>query len=97
MNRVFSGEIGFASRQNASPTLCFPGETKGCAAAKGKPLKPEQGRKLRAQEAGHPRCRSAYYARIQILFIDDFAISRYSEDGIKILYHCTIQEYASPN
>ena len=28
-----------------------------------------------------------YYARIQILFIDDFAISRYSEDGIKILYH----------
>ena len=28
-----------------------------------------------------------YYARIQLLFIDDFAISRYSEDGIKILYH----------
>lgn len=28
-----------------------------------------------------------YYGRIQILFIDDFAISRYSEDGIKILYH----------
>ena len=28
-----------------------------------------------------------YYARIQILFIDDFAISRYSEDRIKILYH----------
>ena len=28
-----------------------------------------------------------YYARIQILFIDDFAISRYSEEGIKILYH----------
>lgn len=28
-----------------------------------------------------------YYARLQILFIDDFAISRYSEDGIKILYH----------
>ena len=24
---------------------------------------------------------------IQLLFIDDFAISRYSEDGIKILYH----------
>ena len=28
-----------------------------------------------------------YYARIQLLFIDDFAISRYSEDRIKILYH----------
>ena len=28
-----------------------------------------------------------YYARVQILFIDDFAISRYSEEGIKILYH----------
>ena len=32
------------------------------------------------------RKRLKYYARIQILFIDDFAISRYSEDGIKILY-----------
>jgi DNA replication protein DnaC len=28
-----------------------------------------------------------YYSRIQILFLDDFAISRYSEEGIKILYH----------
>jgi len=28
-----------------------------------------------------------YYSRLQILFIDDFAISRYSEDAIKILYH----------
>ena len=28
-----------------------------------------------------------YYSRIQILFLDDFAISRYSEVGIKILYH----------
>lgn len=28
-----------------------------------------------------------YYSRIRILFIDDFCISRYSEDGIKILYH----------
>ena len=28
-----------------------------------------------------------YYARLRILFIDDFCISRYSEDGIKILYH----------
>lgn len=28
-----------------------------------------------------------YYARIRLLLIDDFAISRYSEDGIKILYH----------
>ena len=33
------------------------------------------------------RKRLKYYARIQILFIDDFAISRYSEEGIKILYH----------
>ena len=28
-----------------------------------------------------------YYARIQLLFIDDFSISRYTEEGIKILYH----------
>lgn len=28
-----------------------------------------------------------YYSRIRLLFIDDFAISRYSEEGIKILYH----------
>ena len=28
-----------------------------------------------------------YYSRIRLLFIDDFAISRYSEDGVKILYH----------
>lgn len=28
-----------------------------------------------------------YYSKIQLLFIDDFAISRYSEEGIKILYH----------
>ncbi len=27
------------------------------------------------------------YARIQLLFIDGFAINRYSEEGIKILYH----------
>ena len=33
------------------------------------------------------RQRLRYYARIQLLFIDDFAISRYSEDGIKVLYH----------
>jgi len=33
------------------------------------------------------RKRLKYYSRIQLLFIDDFAISRYSEDGIKILYH----------
>ena len=31
--------------------------------------------------------RLKYYARIQLLFIDDFAISRYPEDGIKVLYH----------
>lgn len=28
-----------------------------------------------------------YYSRLRVLFIDDFCISRYSEDGIKILYH----------
>jgi DNA replication protein DnaC len=28
-----------------------------------------------------------YYSKLRILFIDDFCISRYSEDGIKILYH----------
>lgn len=28
-----------------------------------------------------------YYSRIRLLLIDDFAISRYPEDGIKILYH----------
>ncbi len=33
------------------------------------------------------RKRLKYYARVQILCIDDFAISRYSEEGIKILYH----------
>ena len=33
------------------------------------------------------RTRIKYYAKIQLLFIDDFAISRYSEEGIKILYH----------
>ncbi len=33
------------------------------------------------------RKRLRYYAKIQLLFIDDFAISRYSEEGIKILYH----------
>ena len=33
------------------------------------------------------RKRLKYYARLQLLFIDDFAISRYSDDGIKILYH----------
>ena len=33
------------------------------------------------------RKRVKHYARIQLLFIDDFAISRYSEEGMKILYH----------
>ena len=31
--------------------------------------------------------RLKYYSRLQLLFIDDFGISRYFEDGIKILYH----------
>lgn len=33
------------------------------------------------------RKRIRYYAKMQLLFIDDFAISRYSEEGMKILYH----------
>lgn len=33
------------------------------------------------------RKRMRYYARFQLLFIDDFAISRYSEEGMKVLYH----------
>lgn len=33
------------------------------------------------------RKRIKYYAKVQLLLIDDFAISRYSEEGIKILYH----------
>lgn len=33
------------------------------------------------------RSRMRYYSRIQLLFIDDFAISKYPEEGIKILYH----------
>ena len=32
------------------------------------------------------RKRLRYYARMQLLFIDDFAISRYSEEGMNILY-----------
>ena len=32
-------------------------------------------------------CDEKYYSKIKLLFIDDFAISRYSEEGIKILYH----------
>ena len=38
-------------------------------------------------DIGRYRKRVRYYARIQLLFIDDFAISRYSEEGMKILYH----------
>lgn len=41
----------------------------------------------RREDLERYRKRLKYYARIQILCIDDFAISRYSEDGIKILYH----------
>lgn len=33
------------------------------------------------------RKRLRYYAKIQLLFIDDFAISRYPEEGMNILYH----------
>ena len=41
----------------------------------------------RREDLDRYRKRLKYYDRIQILFIDDFAISRYSEEGIKILYH----------
>ena len=41
----------------------------------------------RQKDLNRYRKRIKYYARIQLLFIDDFAISRYSEEGIKILYH----------
>ena len=41
----------------------------------------------RQEDLAKYRKRIKYYARIQLLFIDDFAISRYSEEGIKILYH----------
>lgn len=41
----------------------------------------------RRDDLSRYRKRIKYYARIQLLFIDDFAISRYSEEGIKILYH----------
>ena len=41
----------------------------------------------RQKDLNRYRKRVKYYARIQLLFIDDFAISRYSEEGIKILYH----------
>ena len=41
----------------------------------------------RQKDLNRYRKRIKYYARIQLLFIEDFAISRYSEEGIKILYH----------
>ena len=41
----------------------------------------------RQKDLNRYRKRIKYYARIQLLFIDDFAISRYSEEGIKILCH----------
>ena len=41
----------------------------------------------RQKDLNRYRKRIKYYARMQRLFIDDFAISRYSEEGIKILYH----------
>ena len=31
--------------------------------------------------------RLKYYSRLRILFIDDFCISRYPEEGVNILYH----------
>ena len=41
----------------------------------------------RQEDLSRYRKRIKYYAKIQLLFIDDFAISRYSEEGMKILYH----------
>ena len=41
----------------------------------------------RREDLDRYRKRLKFYSRIQLLFIDDFAISRYSEDGNKILYH----------
>lgn len=41
----------------------------------------------RQEDLTRYRKRIKYYAKIQLLFIDDFAISRYSEEGMKILYH----------
>lgn len=37
----------------------------------------------RQEDLNKYRKRIRYYARIQLLFIDDFAISRYSEEGIQ--------------
>ena len=42
---------------------------------------------VQKQELEKYRKRLKYYSKIRILFIDDFCISRYSEEGIKILYH----------
>ena len=41
----------------------------------------------RQEDLNKYRKQIRYYARIQLLFIDDFAISRYSKEGIRILYH----------
>lgn len=41
----------------------------------------------RREDLDKYRKKLRYYSRIQLLFLDDFAISRYSEEGIKILYH----------
>ena len=41
----------------------------------------------RQDDLNRYRKRIKYYAKIQLLFIDDFSISRYSEEGMKILYH----------
>ena len=38
-------------------------------------------------DLSHYQKRLKYYTRIQLLFIDDFAIRRYSEERIKILCH----------
>ena len=42
---------------------------------------------VQKQELEKYRKRLKYYSKIRLLFIDDFCISRYSEEGIKILYH----------
>ena len=41
----------------------------------------------RQEDLNKYRKRIKFYTRIYLLFIDDFSISRYTEVGIKILYH----------
>ena len=42
---------------------------------------------LQREDLTRYRKRIKYYSRIQLLFIDDFAINRYPEETVNILYH----------